>query len=161
MRAFPRAVIALRLVSRAIPIAVGGGVVLYATRRLSGWAEMDFQLFVAIGLAFGAACLYFLRPIRRVLLLRCYEAFARSRFRIFTELGTWELLRVAYRFWPGSPLTDHVGLSTLHRIYDTVDEQRREILLEIARRLEGFPNCPVGGAAGEFLREVHASDLLI
>src|SRR5437899_9867759 len=136
MRAFPRAVVACRLLWRGIPIAAGGGVILYATRWLSALAEMSFQLFLVIGLAFGAVCLYLLRPIRERMLLRCYEAFARSRFRIFTEVGVWELLRVTYRFWPGSPVTDHVGLSTLHRIYDNVDEQRRRVLLEIARRLE-------------------------
>ena len=158
MGAIPRPVYYLRMAFRAIPALAGCAIALYWSRWLAEWGEVTVIIVLPLVFGFGMAAVYLLRPIRRRILLYCYEMMLNSGNRILMGLGIWELLRVAYRFWPGSPILDHVGFSTLHRIYDSVDEPRRAIILEELQRLEAFPNCLVASEANYFLAEIETPE---
>lgn len=159
MGAFPRSVYYLRIAWRSIPSLAGCALALSWAQWLAGWGEMPILVVLPIVMGFGMVVVYLLRPVRQKVFLFCYEVMLRSGNRILMDLGLWELLRVAYRFWPGSPFTDHVGFSTLHRIYDGADDRRREVMLEVLRHVEAYPNCPVAGEAHDFLSEIEATDI--
>lgn len=158
MGALPRPVYFLHLVLRSVPSLTGLAIGMYVARWLAGWGEVTILIVLPIVLGFGMVAIYVLRPLRQRILLLSYEAMLSSGIRMLMDLGLWELLRVAYRFWPGSPVIDHVGISTLHRVYDHSDDRRKEIIVAGLRKLEAYPNCPVATEANEFLGEIEAAD---
>jgi hypothetical protein len=105
---------------------------------------------IALGLFFG----YVLRPVRKFFYMVFAKEFARSSSRILMEMGTWQLLKVAYRFWPQEAVTDFVGFAALHRIYDQAPAARRERLYAAVRQIESSPGCPLAPAAHDFLDEI-------
>jgi hypothetical protein len=105
---------------------------------------------IVVGLFLG----YVLRPVRKAGYMLFAKEFARSSSRSLMEIGTWRLLKVAYRFWPQEAVTDFIGFAALHRIYDQAPAARRERLYAVVRQIESSPGCPLAPAAHDFLDEI-------
>ena len=124
-----------------------GGVYLLA----AGWG-LPILASAPISLLSGVCVYYGLRPVRKFLQIKLSKALAGSPVRPLMEIGVWNLLKVAHRYWPNEPVTDFIGLAALHQTYDRVSEKRRQRMLEIISQLQGTE--PVGNGARDFLDEV-------
>ncbi len=131
------------------------GLWLYLLRYLVSLGDVLFPAaWIPAGIILAVFVGYVLRPVRKILFLAFTREIARSSLRPLMEVGVWELLRVAYRFWPQEPVTDFIGISALHQVYEESPARRREQLYAVVRRMESATGCPMAQAAHDFLDEI-------
>ena len=137
--------------------AVWFGLWLYGIKYLADLVDFPFPYaWVLGGILLAGVVGHVLRPVRKACSLAFARESARSGSRALMEMGVWSLLRVAYRFWPQDPVTDFVGISALHQVYDGLPPARREKLYAVVRQMESSPGCPAAQAAHDFLDEISA-----
>jgi len=134
---------------------------LATVRYLNNWTsseETGSDLLLIWVPVMGASFLtvgFVLRPLRRALSIAVCKALASSPSRIFMEVGVYELLKVAYRYWPKQPLTDFIGMQALHQVYDGLNEGRRRQMLEVLRQIARPMGSPLSPEALELLAEIN------
>jgi hypothetical protein len=149
------AVVLIRILDGAV-YALWFGVWLYGGKFLADLAGgfLFPYAWVPGGIVVAIVVAHMLRPVRKTFALGFAREMARSRSRSLMEVGVYCLLRVAYRFWPQDPVTDFVGLATLHRLYDQSRPAHREQLYAVVRQMESAPGCAQAQPAHEFLDEI-------
>jgi hypothetical protein len=119
---------------------------------LSSYTPLPVLAAIPASLVAGAVAAFALRPVRKAVDIALCKVLARSPIRPVMEVGVWQLLKVAHRYWPNEPVTDFIGLAALHQTYDRLDEKGRHTMFEIISQMQGTE--PVGNGARDFLDQV-------
>jgi hypothetical protein len=159
MRTF--SVLAKRLLSALVfgIFAFWFGLCLYIAKYLvdvTGFLMESAWIPGGIVLALVAASS--LRPVRKAFTVAIAKWAAGSGWPLLTEMGVWWLLRVAYRYWSQEPVTDFVGMSALHRVYDRLSVPQRERMNLVLQEIENLGGSQASSAARDFLHEIASAD---
>lgn len=146
---------ALLAIWDGLPPAIWYGIFAWLARYASQYSDFPFEYcWLPLAMFLATVLAFFLRPLRKVILLTVYRDLAKSNTGPLTEMAVWKLLQVAHRFWKNQPVTDFVGLSTLHAVHDQLDWPRQMRLRLIVHHIEDATNSPLTKQAGEFLTQV-------
>lgn len=130
------------------------GVCLYLVRRFANDIEFPIDgAWIVGGVILATIAGRYTKSLRRMAALMFSKFLAGCAIRPLAEVGVWQLLTVAYRFWPKDPITDYAGMSALHEACDGMPPQRRKQLYDIVRRIESVGWSTLSPPAHEFLSE--------
>jgi hypothetical protein len=153
-RPFSIATYILRAFLDGAPVAIGLGLAVALGSYLVYLEAVPLVAYSLSGLAI-LGLVRVLRPVRKVVMLHSYMLMVRSPVTPLVELGTWKLLLVAERYWPGE-YSDFIGMAAFGRAYQALTPQRRRRRVEILWHIERTGPPHLAKAAREFLRWVEA-----
>ena len=99
--------------------------------------------------------MFAMRPVRKFVMLRCYDLMLRTPITPICELGIWKLIIVHEKYWP-SDVPDFLGTVIFATVYRGSSYDRMKRINKILWQVEYVGRPHLAKPARTLLREVKA-----
>ena len=145
----------LRFFWDGVPLVFWLGLTFWTYRKIGSLLGTPVELTFPFALFGIWAVTYLLRPVRKFVMLRCYNLMLRVPVKAVRELAIWKLIIVHDRYWP-SDLPDYLGMAIFASVYRASSYARMTRFNEILWHVEYVGKPHLAKPARSFLREVKA-----
>lgn len=145
----------LRFFWDGVPLVLWLGLGFWMYRKIQGLLGTPVELTAPFAIFGLWVVMYAGRPVRKFVMLRCYDLMLRVPVKAVCELALWKLILVHDRYWP-SDLPTYLGMAIFASVYRGSSHARVMRINKILWHVEYVGRPHLAKPARTLLREVKA-----